>query len=687
LQDSRLEHARPGAPLAAASKSPHYRPDIDGLRAIAVLAVILFHLGAPYADGGFVGVDVFFVISGYLITQILATDIDRGSFSLVAFYERRVRRIVPALFFMLLVTAVFGCSLLIPINYTAFVQSAAAAALSLSNVYFYQHSGYFDIGADLSPLLHTWSLGVEEQFYIVFPLLFAVGRRVLRLSWVWIVPALFVGSLTFGILETYFNLKALALGELKLESVSTAAFYLPASRCWEFLTGSALAVGPIPAPRRDLLRNVLALLGVGLVLTSVVGFNRDTKFPGVMALVPCLGTALVIHANAGANSFIGRVLCARPMVWVGLISYSLYLWHWPLLAFARLIWGSELPLIAYMALFAAMFPIAWLSWRFIELPPRRDRRTFTRSRLFIGAGLGALAFLGVALMVSKTSGLPGRFGPAALAIAAGAMDINPARAACDGKSIADIQQGSVCTIGRKGAPISFAVLGDSFADALSPGLDAAANQAGRRGFVFTRGGCYALVGANSGDDCADFVDAAIARLKATPSIRDVVLVSRWAAAAEASRFGATAWRNLFMTDAESRGPSDAENLAVFARSLDRDAAALRGYRVTMVAYIPEQLANVPEAGAVRAQWGLAGSFGTPRATVERRQANVRRLLEGAAQRDGFTVIDAMPALCDAVTCRAIDAGKALYSDDNHLSRFGALEEVPALSPIFAGPAH
>ncbi|HEY3797734.1 MAG TPA: acyltransferase family protein [Caulobacteraceae bacterium] len=670
-----------------ATPAQQYRPDIDGLRAIAVLAVILFHVGAPCFDGGFVGVDIFFVLSGYLITQILAREMDAGSFTIVGFYERRVRRIIPALFVMLFISSALGYLFLIPSFYTQFTQSAAAAALSLSNVYFYKHSGYFDISADLVPLLHTWSLGVEEQFYIVLPILFFVARRLSRLSWGAIISTLFAASLIFGVVETYFDIRTLMHGRLSLASVSTAAFYLPASRCWEFLTGSALAVGLIPHVRRDIHREVLALAGLALIAAGVLGFNRDTAFPGVMALAPCLGSAMVIHAQLGATSLVGRALRAPPMVWIGLVSYSLYLWHWPMLAFVRLLWGSELPLVAYVALLLSMFPVAWLSWRFVERPPRRDRRRFTRSRLFFGAGLGASILLAIALIVARTDGAPQRFGPAALAIAAGETDTNPARAACDAKSVAQIEQGQVCTIGRQGGPVTFALLGDSFADALSPGVAAAADAAGQRGIVLTRGGCYPLVGANTGDSaCRAFLGAAIAHIRSVASVRTVILVGRWSAAADASRFGAISWRNLFITDDQSRGASGAENMAVVARGLDRDAAALAGYRVAVVAYIPEQLANVPEAAAIRIQWrGALGQTGTPRAVVEQRQANARRLLTAAAIRDGFTVIDAMPALCDAATCRAVEDGRSLYSDDNHLSGFGALQEGSALAPIFAPP--
>jgi peptidoglycan/LPS O-acetylase OafA/YrhL len=264
-----------------------YRSDIDGLRAVGVLSVILFHLSVPYVTGGFVGVDIFFVISGYLITKILADEIDEGHYSLLGFYERRVRRIIPALFVMLCSVSIFACATLIPTFYLDVAKSAAAAAFSLSNVFFYLRRGYFDFGVELIPLLHTWSLGVEEQFYIVFPLFFLFGRRVIQLPWNWIILPLFVISLAFCVIQTDFSLKSLLLGTIKT-STRYGAFYLPISRSWEFLMGSALAVGAIPyASNNNLIRNGLAWLGVILIMYSLIQFDPSTNFPGFAALAGC----------------------------------------------------------------------------------------------------------------------------------------------------------------------------------------------------------------------------------------------------------------------------------------------------------------------------------------------------------------------------------------------------------------
>jgi peptidoglycan/LPS O-acetylase OafA/YrhL len=659
-----------------------YRPDIDGLRAIGVLAVVLFHLHAPYITGGFVGVDIFFVISGYLITKILADEIDNGGYSLVGFYERRIRRIIPALFVMLAVVSGFAYLTLIPYHYLNLAESAAAAALSISNVYFYYHSGYFDFGTEYIPLLHTWSLGVEEQFYIVFPLLFFYGRRSLRLSWKTIIFSLFLTSLAFCIVQTEFSLKTLLSGSVVPENTRNGAFFLPVSRSWEFLMGSALAIGAFPsAVNNHLLRNGLAWLGLGLILVSLFQFEPGMKFPGYVALLPCLGCALIIHANSGGNTAVGRLLGVYPMVWIGLISYSLYLWHWPLIAFMLLIWGGEHSLWVYLFLVALMLSISWLSWRFVERPFRTNPRLFTRRRLFATTAVAAGAFIGLGIFADSHDGLAFRFTPAALAIADGAKDGNPLGPACADKSDADIMASRVCAIGRSDVPITFALIGDSFADALTPAIDVAASAADRRGYVLTRGGCFALIGINSNSDCESFLDAATGLVRTTPSIKTIFLISRWTTAAEGSRFGAIKLDRLFITDAQSKERSYAENKAVFARALERDARVFAGYKVFIVAYIPEQLTNVPQAAALRVEYGR-GEVNIPRDIVETRQESVRRLLTDAASHYGFTVLDAMQALCDADVCRAIEDGKSLYSDDNHLSRFGAVKESDLIVEAF-----
>lgn len=631
-----------------------YRRDIDGVRALAVISVMLFHIGNPYTAGGFVGVDVFFVVSGYLITQILVREIDTHSFSLWAFFERRVRRILPALFVMLAASSAVGYLILFPREFAPFTKTAAAAALSVSNFVFAEQSGYFDLGSDLKPLLHTWSLGVEEQFYIVFPLFFFICRRYFHLPWVLVIAPAACGSVAVAILQTQFQ--------------PAIAFYWTISRAWEFLVGSALAAGLFPAAwRTRWLAELAATAGLCLILCAVVLFDRQTPFPGAAAIVPCLGTALLLHANSAHHTWIGRLLSLTVLRGIGIISFSLYLWHWPLLAFARILFGSELGPWVYAGLFAATFPIAWLSWRFIEQPVRSNKTLFSRRTLFVGAGLAATLFLVGGLAVSRVSGMPSRFSPQALAIAnAESRD----RTVCMKSTNEQIRRGEACRMGAPNAPPTFVVIGDSFAAALLPGFDSAGHITGKSGLLFSTGGCHPLLGA--GDlKCREFLDAAFDYVASNAAIDTIILVSRWPTATEARRFGAVSIDRLYISDASSVSLSVTENRAVFARGLDRSIQAASGQRVVVVTGIPEQQVNIPLANAPRKHYDLQLIEGTPRGLVDQRYAYVRGLFDPENLPDNVSVVDLRNSLCDTQLCRGMDGDRPLYSDDNHLNEYGA----------------
>ena len=366
-----------------------YRPEIDGLRAIAVAAVILFHAGFATFSGGFVGVDVFFVISGFLITSIIVGELEAGRFSVIRFYERRARRILPALFTVMAACVPFAWRLLSPDDLKDFAQSMAAICLFASNVLFWGESGYFDTQAELKPLLHTWSLAVEEQFYVIFPLLLAAVWRLGRVAVLPLIAAIAAVSLVTSVDE--------------VRNFPSAAFYLLPSRAWQLLVG---AVASFVAGRWQnagvrnasvrVVSEAFGWVGMAMILVPLFLFDERTSFPGLNAAWPTVGTALVLLGASDGTS-VGRMLAWRPLVGLGLISYSAYLWHQPLFAFAKHALMAELPADLAIVLCAVTIVLACLSWRYVE-QPFRDRSRIGRATVFglSAAGMAVFIALGFA---------------------------------------------------------------------------------------------------------------------------------------------------------------------------------------------------------------------------------------------------------------------------------------------------
>jgi len=372
----------------------HYRPEIDGLRAIAVASVILFHAGFAVFSGGFVGDDVFFVISGFLITSIIVEELKAGPFSLLRFYERRARRILPALFVVMAACVPFAYSLLSPDDLKDFAQSLAAIALFCSNVLFWGESGYFDTQAELKPLLHTWSLAVEEQFYVVYPLLLLAAWRLGRNCLLAMIGVISVVSLCTSVVE--------------VRDYPTAAFYLLPSRAWQLLVGAitAFATGQWKrvadrSPSGRLAGEAVGWGGLAMILTALFTFDERTPFPGLNAALPTLGTALVLLA-ATERTQVGRVLAWRPLVGLGLISYSAYLWHQPLFAFTKHALLADLPTGLAIVLCALTLVLAMLSWRYIE-QPFRDRSVVSRGAVFALSAAGMMCCVGLGFVGHRLS--------------------------------------------------------------------------------------------------------------------------------------------------------------------------------------------------------------------------------------------------------------------------------------------
>ena len=354
-----------------------YRSEIDGLRALAVLPVIFFHAGFYLFQGGFVGVDIFFVISGYLITTIIISELAEDKFSIVNFYERRARRILPALFFMMLVCLPFSWFLLNPSNLKDFGQSLIAVSTFLSNILFWRESGYFETASELKPLLHTWSLAIEEQYYIMFPIFLMISWR--------------LGIKIVLILLGLIFILSLGISQWGALNHPNAAFFLLPTRGWELLIGvfAAFYLKYNDYFKSNSLNQLLSLVGFGMIIYSIFTFDKNTLFPGFNALIPTIGTVLLI-LSAVPNTFIHKLLSHKLLVSVGLISYSAYLWHQPILAFTHHYTIGEVSNLLIFFMCALSFIIAWFSWQYVE-KPFRDKAKSSRSFIF-KFSLGGIIF-------------------------------------------------------------------------------------------------------------------------------------------------------------------------------------------------------------------------------------------------------------------------------------------------------
>ncbi len=644
-----------------------YRADIDGLRAVAVLPVVLGHAGLAWFRGGYVGVDVFFVISGFLITGILLEDLAHERFSLAGFYDRRIRRIFPALFVVLAATAVAAALILMPTEFLGFSRSLVAAALFGSNMLFWHEVDYFDASADMKPLLHTWSLSVEEQFYLFFPLILALlhaggpRRRMRFLSLVLLLS--FVGSVYL------------------MGSSPRSPFYLAPLRAWELMLGALLAAGAVPPVQRAWARELAAAAGLGLILVAVFTYSEQTLFPGIAALLPCVGTALLLHAGGSGPSQVGRLLSVGPVVRIGQVSYSLYLWHWPILSLSRYYAIRPLGTAQLTIALLVALGLSVLTWRYIEQPFRGRRGFLTRRALFLAGGLGTLAFVAVGLAGWGSGGWPTRFPERVRELASYAGSFNPRRSECLELRQGYRDPGRTCVFGAPAAAATWALWGDSHADPLIAPLG---ERAGRQGLAvryFGHAGCAPVIGIERWDKphrCRDWNGAVLDYLLDDDRIRHVVLVARWSSLlhGRARELGPAERGDADPVLGDGRGPaaSPADGVALFERRLQETIAALlsRGKRVYLVYPIPEVGYDVPSTLARLAARGAdPAGFTISFAAYQRRQRDVVAMFARLGPRAGLVRVHPEERLCDSLACVVYADGQPLYRDDDHLSLAGA----------------
>jgi peptidoglycan/LPS O-acetylase OafA/YrhL len=639
-----------------------YRPEIDGLRAIAVVSVILFHaqLALP---GGYVGVDVFFVISGFLITSLILRDAEQNRFTLAQFWERRARRILPAVTVVALATLAAGWFLLIPVDYAATAESAAHQAVFLANLYFRDTIGYFNDATELMPLLHTWSLAVEEQFYMLFPLILFVLFRYPSCRRRGVLLALFACGTAISL---WLSCQALA-------NRPKDAFYFPHTRAWELLLGCSVAIFPAAwIPARRLLRELGSCLGLAAILIPCVLYEQDTPFPGLAAVPPCLGAALIVWATAPIGApqpTLGRLLASRPLVFVGLVSYSLYLWHWPLLAFARY-WSFEPLSVEYrIGLIAASFALSVLSWRYVEIPFRKRSCCASRRAIFVATGAGLAAVLGSGLLVVLAKGFPDRLPPQARAYA----DAKNDRPGAKPLDTEDRFAKNLHAIGIPDVPPKVLVWGDSHASSVLPAFDAFLREKGMAGQAAMRATTPPVLGfvgrrrRDVREGSTTFNDDVFAYAQ-KQRFSDVVLVARWKA------YGA-------LLSPDGRGTDIRSQLLLTVQRL-----AQEGIRPWVFLQVPEHEVDVPIALTKSVLSGEDISRFCSKPGWWNGLFDEDNALLPAIETAGGRWLDPRPFFLDAggQYYRVSADGFALYYDKHHLTTKGAMLTIlPLLRESFS----
>lgn len=631
-----------------------YRAEIDGLRALAVVPVILFHAGFHVVGGGFVGVDIFFVISGYLITSILLAELEAGSFSILSFYERRARRILPALFVVLLVCLPCAWYVLLPHDFKGFASSLAAVSVFGSNVLFWGESGYFDTAAELKPLLHTWSLAVEEQYYIFFPPLLALLYRWCRHR--------------LALALTLMSVLSLAMAHWTVTHMPNAAFFLLPPRVWELLLGALAALHLAKrgaAPSLSLpIRQALSLSGAALIAYAMVCYDGNTPFPGLHALPPTLGSVLLI-LFADEGTWMHKLLTLRWLVTLGLISYSAYLWHQPLFAFAKYT-SDTAPSPALMAALVALtLVLAHVSWRHVEAP-FRHKSGYNRRQIFTLSAVGIALFLAAGLL-GRSGHWVSRFEwQEPLAMPTLPPDSALASEPCPGFPE---EQGFSCKLHGQGRKL-VAVWGDSHAIAMGYYVPKTFLPPDTRLLVMGNTGCPPFVGVVRSDKQRNAAhclttDALVKQGDYIASLHPdtLVLMGRWTLYLHGERLMNATQRNTYLLALDERDPGSVEGSRVaFAQGFKNTVAHIGAPRVVVLGQAPEPR-NISERRMQR------------EAVVERAPIDAHHAVEVEAFADlasalSFEYLNPRPAFCDASSCLLRIGPQPIYSDSNHLQTTG-----------------
>lgn len=656
-----------------------YRSEIDGLRALAVVPVILFHAGFEIFSGGFVGVDVFFVISGYLITTIIIKERDEGKFSFSNFYERRARRILPALCFVIMCSIPFAWYLLLPNDMEDFAANVGTAAIFLSNFYLLSQTGYFAADAHLQPFVHTWSLSIEEQFYLLFPVLLLIS---LNKSW----------RFTISLMALVF-LGSLLCAEWGWRVKPEDNYYHSLTRFWELLVGSFTAFYLTRRKiKMELWRsNILSFVGLLAIVYSVFAFDETTPFPSVYALLPTLGASLII-LFAIEGTWVRKLLSFRYFVGIGLISYSLYLWHQPIFAFWRHYANTETTLMQMLILTLLCFPLAYLTYYFVETPFRSKLTWLNRHQIGLISAIAMLGLFTFGVSGHLSDGFISRL-PDNLKKFALAANDKPIRKCLYGTRDMLPKHPVASCLSNENAQVM--LLGDSHAHALHRTLSSAMLEREIGFYSMSYSGCVPLAGFMRVDEnedhlCNDFVTSATSYAK-TKGIKTLVLAARFPLYLYGTRFdnregGVEAGPQAFIDQvgvASSHFADDARKERVLNLYRERILELSENFNVVLVQPIPEAGWDVPKTGMKLARNSQGTiTLGTQRAVYDRRTSSVRNLFdELSLTNENIYVSNIQNDLCDRNRCYNIVDNEIYYYDDDHLTTKGAKLIVPTIVEV------